>query len=909
MSKRPGGDFSDKRPFPTQSRVVIIGGGVVGCSVAYHLAKMGWGKYVVLVESGQISCGTTWHAAGLIGQMRSTASETQLSGVYGCKLYSELEAETGVATGFRRVGSLTLARTLDRLTLLKRNASRARAYGIEAHIISGKEAGELWQKEGVEMVTEDLVGALWLPGDGTATSTDLCASLASGAKQKGVRIFENARVSGVEVDEAPLTGSNTSRGPRRIKSVKTSRGEIQCEIIVNTAGQWARQVGAMAGVNVPLHSAEHFYIVSQPFQPPVTPNLPVMRDPDVYTYYREWSGGLVMGGFEPRCKPVFSDGVPEKFEFALLQEDWEHFSVLMPGALERVPALETAGVRMVNGPESFTPDNQYILGEAPELRKYYVAAGFNSSGIASAGGAGRALAEWIVADAPTLDLWAVDIRRFGGFHSNVNFLRERTFETLGLHYQIPWPKRELESARPLRRSPLYQHLLDSGAYMGSKYGWERPNYYDPAYDVRQKKRNKETPPTTTISASSNTSASSVKDFSGADPLAIQPSSATSFSNASGPKMVWAFGKTNWFPFQAAEHRATRERVALFDQSSFVKYLIQGRDACTYLQYLCANDVDVPDDRLVYTTMLNDKGGIETDCTITRLAWNKFLLVTSTAQGTRDRDWIERSIQPDQFVTVTDVTSSWSVLSVMGPRSRELLQRASDGRAKLNNEHAPFGSSTEIEIGFATVRANRVTYVGELGWELYVPTEFTVSVYEKLWESARADGTKGYDELGMLNAGYFAIDSLRLEKGYRAWGHDLSPMINPYEAGLGFAVKLDKSTPFKGQEALKKYKQQWSNTPPTRMVSILFRDSDAYPLGDEPILRNGELVGYLSSAGFGHTLGRGVGLGYVSTPGKKSPVTKEWLEGAEYEVEVHGKKWKVDVSLQPFYDPKSTRIKM
>lgn len=418
------------------------------------------------------------HAAGLIGQMRSTASETLLSGVYGCKLYSELESETGVATGFRRVGSLTLARTADRMTLLRRNAARARAYGIDAEMVSGEEAGRLWSKEGVEMKTSDLHGALWLPGDGTATSTDLCASLAAGAKQRGVRIFERAAVTGIDLDETPRAslsspGSST-RGEKRIRGVRTSRGDVACEIVVNCGGQWSRQIGALAGVNVPLHSAEHFYVVTQALNLPVTPNLPVMRDPDVFVYYREWSGGLVMGGFEPRCKPVFDgpQGVPPpgEFEFALLEEDWDHFSTLMPGALERVPALATAGVRMVNGPESFTPDNQYILGESPELRRFYVAAGFNSSGIASAGGAGRAIAEWIVEDEPTLDLWSVDIRRFGRFHANGHFLRDRTFETLGLHYQIPWPKREMESGSGERQGRTHAGANLPKVVRGSAFG-------------------------------------------------------------------------------------------------------------------------------------------------------------------------------------------------------------------------------------------------------------------------------------------------------------------------------------------------------------------------------------------------------------------------------------------------------
>ncbi|MBL8670329.1 MAG: FAD-dependent oxidoreductase, partial [Alphaproteobacteria bacterium] len=656
---------------PARARAVIIGGGIVGCSVAYHLTKLGW-RDVVLLEQGRLSGGTTWHAAGLVGQLRAHQNMTKLIR-YSTELYAGLEAETGQATGWKQCGSITVARTQERMTLLKRIAAAAKAQGVVCEPISPREAGDRWPP----MRTDDLIGAVWLPGDGKANPADVTQALAKGARSRGALILERVRVTGIQVRDGAAVG------------VDTESGSIAAEIVVNCAGQWAKAVGRLCGVTVPLHSAEHMYIVTGKI-PGVRPDLPVMRDPDGYIYFKEEVGGLVMGGFEPDAKPWGMDGIPADFEFQLLPDDWDQFQILMESALVRVPALEKAEIKQfLNGPESFTADNNFILGEAPELKRFFVAAGFNSMGIASAGGAGRALAEWIVAGEPSLDLWPVDIRRFARFNGNDAWLKERVREVLGLHYMMPWPNRELRSARPLRRSPLFDRLAAKGACFGSKMGWERPNWFAPP---------------------------GVKS-----------------------ELAYGFERQNWFAHAAAEHQAAREAVAIFDQTSFSKFLLQGRDAEAVLQRLCANDVAVPVGRMVYTGMLNGRGGYESDLTVTRLAADSYLVVTGTAQATRDADWIRRNIPEESRAVLTDVTSAYAVMPVMGPRARDLLRRAS--RADLSDAAFPFGTMREIDVGFATVLAGRITYVGALGWELYVPTEFAATVYDRLCEEGAALGLK------------------------------------------------------------------------------------------------------------------------------------------------------------------------
>jgi 4-methylaminobutanoate oxidase (formaldehyde-forming) len=812
---------------PGRARVVIIGGGVIGASVAYHLTILGWTD-VLLLEQGQLSCGTTWHAAGLVGQLRASEAGTRLV-QYSTGLYERLEGETGQATGFRRCGGLIVARTADRMTALRRTEATGQAFGIECELISAGQAAERYPL----LRSEDLVGALWLPGDGRADPVDLTAALARGARQRGATIRERVRVTGI-----------TSRAGRAT-GVRTDAGDVEAEVVVNCAGQWAKHVGAMAEVTVPLHSAEHFYVVTEQIAG-VHPGLPVLRDPDGYTYFKEETGGLVVGGFEPQAKPwVSPEELPYPFEFQLLAEDWDHFGLLMDSAVHRLPVLAETGIRkFYNGPESFTPDNQFILGEAPELAGFFVAAGFNSVGIASAGGAGLTLAQWITDGQPDADLTQVDIRRFAAFNGNSRWLRDRVSEVLGLHYAIPWPNRELETARPFRRSPVYAQLARAGACFGSKMGWERANFFAPSGQAAE--------------------------------------------------IEYSWGQQNWQPWSAAEQLAVRQRVAVFDQTSFSKYLVSGDDAEAALQWLCTNDVAVPPDRTVYTGMLNDRGTYESDITVTRLSATEYLLVASAATTERDADHIRRRRPAGSRVTLTDVTSAYAVYGVMGPASRGLLSRLTS--ASLEDAAFPFGSSARIDLGYATVRATRITYVGELGWELYVPAEFAVGVYADLM-AAGAD-------LGVVNAGYYAIESLRLEKAYRAFGRELTPDYNPAEAGLLFACKLGGSLGFLGREAVEKAR---SDGPRRRLVSVVLDDGEAMLWGGELLLRDGAPAGLLTSGAFGATLGAAVGLGYLRDPAG-GVVTADFARSGRYQVNVGGQLLDAKVQLRPPYDPAGSRTR-
>jgi 4-methylaminobutanoate oxidase (formaldehyde-forming) len=796
----------------------------MGCSVAYHLAKCGW-REIVLLEQGRLSCGTTWHAAGLVGQLRAHQNMTRLV-QYSADLYSRLEAETGQATGWKQCGSVLVARTAARHALFKRIASAATAQGVACELISIEQAASRYPI----MRTDDLVGALWLPLDGKVNPADITQALAKGARMGGVKIFEQTRVTAIHSRSGAVTG------------VATSSGDIKADIVVNCAGQWAKQVGRMCGVTVPLHSAEHMYIVTGRIGG-VHPDLPVLRDPDGYIYVKEEVGGLLMGGFEPQAKPWAMDGIPENFEFGMLPDDWDQFEILMQNALIRLPALETAEIKtFMNGPESFTPDNNFIMGEAPELKNFFVGAGFNSIGIASGGGAGRALAEWIVEGEPTLDLWPVDIRRFARFYDNEVLLHDRVKEVLGLHYMMPWPNRELASVRPFRRSPLYDRLAAKHAVFGSKMGWERPNFFAP------------------------TKADARIDYS--------------------------LGRQNWFPFVAAEHEATRSAVAVFDESSFAKFLLQGRDAQAVLQRLCAANMNVPVGTSVYTGMLNERGTYESDLTVNRIGEDCFLLVTGTAQATRDAAWINRNLPADARAFLTDVTSAYAVIAVMGPKSRDILARLT--KTPLDNAAFPFGTIREIGVGFANVLAMRRTYVGELGWELFVPVELATGVYDALM-------TAGAD-LGVRDAGYYAIDSLRLEKGYRAWGRELTPDVTPYQAGLSFAVNLDKGD-FIGRDALLAAKVR---PPAKRLLSFAALSPDT-PLayGGELILRDDAPVGEVTSAAYGHSVKAVVALGYVATSG--AAVDAAFLN-SKLEIDIGGERVPVRASLKPPYDPAGTKLK-
>jgi sarcosine dehydrogenase len=811
---------------PSSAKIVIVGGGIVGCSVAYHLGKMGITD-VLLLERGRLTCGSTWHAAGLVGQLRTSANITQLLG-YSVALYDRLEKETGLATGWKRNGGLRLACNPERWTEVKRQATTATSFGLEMHLLSAKEAQALWPL----MQVDDVVGAAFLPTDGQASPSDITMSLAKGARSAGVTIIEGVTVSGIDAED------------RRVRAVVTDQGRIACDKLVICAGQWSRDLGRMAGVNIPLVSVQHQYLITEGIDG-VTPNLPTLRDPDRLTYWKEEVGGLVMGGYEPNPKPWAIDGFPDRFEFQLLEDDLEHFVPLLELAMGRVPAMQTVGIKQfINGPESFTPDGNFILGEAPEMRGIYVGAGFNAFGIAAGGGGGMALAEWVAKGEPPFDLWPVDIRRFGKNHLDTSWVRTRALEAYAKHYTTAWPHEEYRSGRPLRRSPLYDRLKGEGACFGEKLGWERPNWF-------------------------------------ADLV-------------SGEKAEdrYSYERQNWFDAVGREHKAARERVVLFDQTSFAKFLMVGRDAEKALSWIAAGDVARPPGRLVYTQMLNDHGGIECDLTVSRLSETEYYIVTGTGFATHDFDWIARSIPEGLDARLIDVTSSSAVLSVMGPRSRDVLQALTEH--DMGNAAFPFGSAKRITLAGAPALALRVTYVGELGFELHIPVEFALSVYDALMAAGR--------EHGITNAGYRAIESLRLEKGYRAWGADIGPDHSALVAGLAWATKLKSNTPFRGRAAL----EAQAAKPLPRLLAGFTTDPSIVLLGRETIYRDGKRVGWLTSGGYGYAVGRSIGYGYVRDP--ENGVDRDMVLSGSYELEVATVRVPAEAFLEPLYDPTMARIK-
>jgi len=810
---------------PSHARVVIIGGGIVGCSVAYHLAKRSCTD-VLLLERRQLTCGTTWHAAGLVGQLRATQNLTRLA-QYTTQLYEGLERETGQATGFRQTGSVAVAASEARFEELKRGASMARCFGLEVQILTPGEARERWPL----LAIDDVVGAVYLPKDGRTNPVDTTQALARGARMRGARIVEGVKVTGI------------LRAGGRVTGVATEAGEVRADVVVNCAGMWAREVGALADVSVPLHAAEHFYIVTQPI-PGLAADLPILRDADACSYFKEDAGKLLVGWFEPEAKPWGGEGIPESCAFEQLPADLAHIEPLFAGAMRRVPILENIGVQVFfNGPESFTPDDRYLLGEAPELRGLYVAAGFNSIGIQSAGGAGKVLADWIIDGHPPFDLWDVDIRRCAPFQRNRRYLRDRTVEVLGLLYAMHWPYRQPQSARGVRKSALHDRLAAAGACFGEVAGFERANWFA--------------------------------------------------APGEQPRYEYSYGRQNWFAASAAEHRAVREAVGLFDQSSFAKFVLKGRDAPSILGRLCANDVEVPVGRIVYTQWLNERGGIEADLTVTREAEDSYLIVSACATQTRDFLWLTRSIPDEARAAAVDVSPAYAVLGLMGPKSRELLQSLTD--ADLSTAAFPFGTSRIIDLGYARVRASRITYVGELGYELYIPTEFAQSVYDVI--------VKAGASFGLRLAGYHALNSLRIEKAYRHWGHDISDEDTPLEAGLAFAVAWEKPGGFLGREALL---EQRARGVRRRLAAFALERADRLLYHNEPIWRNGELVGKISSGMFGHTLRAPLGLGYVAGGGES--VSDDWILSGHYEIEVAAERVPARVSLRPFYDPGSERVK-
>ncbi|MCP4388432.1 MAG: FAD-dependent oxidoreductase [Gammaproteobacteria bacterium] len=816
--------MKQKTEIPGQAKIVIIGGGIIGCSTAYHLAKMGCND-IVLLEKHKLTSGSTFHAAGLVGQLRTNANVTQLLG-YSVELYKTLEQETGLATGWKMNGGLRLACNEQRWIEVKRQATTAHSFGLEMHLLSPREAQDLWPV----MDISDLVGAAFLPTDGQANPSDITQSLASGARKGGVQICEDIEVTGFKFDDDD------------IRAVQTSQGDIRCERLVICGGQWSHQLGRMAGVNIPLVSVQHQYLVTEAMAG-IAVDLPTLRDPDRLTYFKEDVGGLVMGGYEPNPIPWAQDGIPEGFNFTLLNNDWDHFEPLMEQAIARVPTLADAGIKqMFNGPESFTPDGNFILGQAPERNNVFVGAGFNAFGIASGGGAGMALAEWTLNGEPPFDLWPVDIRRFGQPHRDIEWVRQRTLEAYSKHYTMAWPFEESRSCRPSRRSPLYPALKSRGACFGEKLGWERPNWFAADTDSAQDE--------------------------------------------------YSFARQNWFEAVGREHQAVRESVAVFDQSSFAKYRVSGKDAETALSWICANNVSVTSGSVVYTQMLNSRGGIESDLTVTRISENEYYLVTGTGFATHDLDWIRRNLPAGCDVRVDDVTSAWAVLSLMGPRSRELLLALVT--EDLSNEYFAFATMRELAISGAGVRALRVSYVGELGWELHVPVESALSVYEALMRAG--------SEHGIVDAGYRAIESLRLEKAYRAWGADIGPDYTPLEAGLGWALDLKSGKPFVGREAI--VKQQ--TKPLTRSLACFtLPGCDRVLLGRETIYRDGERVGWLSSAGWGYTANTNIGFGYVRNA---DGVDQDYLKSGSYELEVATERIACEFQQGPLYDPKMLRIK-
>lgn len=809
---------------PDRAQIVVIGGGIIGCSTAYHLARDHKAD-VILLEQGQLTSGSTWHAAGLVGQLRSSASITKVL-KYSVDLYKRLDQETGLETGWKMSGCLRLATNQDRWTEYKRLATTAQSFGMDMHLLSPEEARAMFPL----MQVDDLVGASWLPTDGQASPSDITQSLAKGARMHGAKIFEHVRVTGFDMKDG------------RILAVKTDKGDIACEKVVNCAGQWARQVGAMAGINVPLQPVKHQYVITEKIDG-LSSDAPTIRDPDRRTYFKEEVGGLCFGGYEPNPQGWTTGDVPNEFEFQLFDDDYDHFEQHMMQAIERVPALGNVGVKqMINGPESFTPDGNFILGPAPECVNMFVGAGFNAFGIASGGGAGWVLAQWVIDGEAPLDLWVVDIRRFAAMHKDRQWVNDRTLEAYGKHYEIGFPHVEYESGRPRIVSPLYDRLKSHRAVFGSKLGWERPNWFAP--------------------------------------------------EGTEPRDIPTMGRQNWFDAVGDEHRHVREKVGIFDQSSFAKYEVSGPDALAALSHICANDVTKPVGRLTYTQLLNTRGGIEADLTVARLADDRFYIVTGTGFRTHDLAWIREHVPEGADVRIEDITENHGTLSLMGPHARDVLEKITS--ADVSNSAFPFGHVRAIDIAGHTVRALRVTYVGELGWELHVPIGATGEIFDALMQAG-----KPWD---IRPVGYRALESLRLEKGYRAWGSDITPNDTPYEAGLGWAVRRDSNTGFVGQKALAAIAGQSLKK---RFAGFVIDDPDAVLVGRETILRNGQAVGYLTSGGYGYTIGKSIGYGYVRN---EDGVSDDFLEDGDYELVIAMERFPARISMKPFIDPANARVK-
>ena len=810
---------------PKNARVVIVGGGVIGCSVAYHLAKKGWND-VVLLERKQLTSGTTWHAAGLIAQLRASANMSKLA-KYSQELYGNLEKETGVATGFKRCGSITVALTEERKEEIFRQAAMARAFGVDVEEISPEEVKSKYEHLNIDGVK----AGVWLPKDGQGDPGNITQALAKGARNRGAKIFENTLVTGITKKGRRVSGVNWNS--------ENESGYIEADMVVNCGGMWGHEVGRMVGVNVPLHACEHFYIVTEPIKG--LTQLPVLRVPDECAYYKEDAGKFLLGAFEPVSKPWGMGGIPKDFEFDQLPEDFDHFEPILEEACERMPMLAEVGIQtFFNGPESFTPDDAYHLGLAPELDNFWVAAGFNSIGIQSAGGAGMALAEWMDTGSKPFDLGDVDISRMQPFQGNKKYLFERSKETLGLLYADHFPFLQKKTARNIRRTPFHHQLLSQGAVMGEIAGWERANWF------------------------------SEKD-----------------QKAS---YEYSWKRQNWFDNAAREHCSVRENVGMYDMSSFGKIRIEGRDATKFLNFVAGGQYDVEIGKIVYSQFLNNAGGIEADVTITRLSEIAYLVVTPAATRLADQVWLTRNAI-NFNVVITDVTAGEGVLAVMGPNSRKLLQKVSPNC--FDNEINPFGTSQEIEIGMGLARVHRVTYVGELGWEIYCSSDQAGHIFDTLFEAGK--------DFNLKLCGMHMMDSLRIEKGFRHFGHDITCEDHVLEAGLGFAVKTNKPN-FIGRDAVLRKKESGLDR---RLLQFVLTDSEPLLYHNEPILRDGKLIGHLTSGNYGHTIGAAIGLGYV--PCKNETVAD--ILASNYEIDVAGSKIKANVSINSIYDPKSERVKI
>ncbi len=807
---------------PSHARVVIIGGGVGGCSIAYHLTQMGWSDVVVL-ERHELTSGSTWHSAGLVGQLRSDVNLTRMM-CYSTDLYRRLKDETDHDPGWYQSGSLRLASSPERLEALKRLVGLSRSFGMPLELISPREAQELFPL----MTLDGVVGAAYIPTDGRVDPTGLTMALAVGAKTRGAKIYNDTNVTGITLRD------------RRVHKVITDQGTIETEFVVNAAGQWAGEIGRMVGLNLPVIPIAHQYLVTEPIEG-VRRNMPSMRDPDLLVYFREEVGGLVMGGYEQNPVPWGLDGIPLDFKYQLLAPDWDRFAPLVENAILRVPALETAGiVELLNGPEAFTPDSEFLLGPT-SVKGFWVAAAFCAHGLAGAGGIGKVMAEWIIEGQPEWDVWHMDVRRFGSNYASQDYVLARTLETASWQYDIHYPREERESARMLRLSPAYHREKELGAFFGEKTGWERPNWYTPHEEK-----------------------------------------ATHGYELKG----WA--ARYWSPAIGFEHLSTRERAGLFDETSFSKIEVRGPGALTFMQHICANNVDRPVGTVIYTQMLNPRGGIECDLTVTRLAPDRFLLISGTAFGEHDLSWLRLHMPEGGSVIVEDVTSSYACLGLWGPRARAILERVT--KEDVSNQGFPYMTARRIAVGYVPVLALRVTYVGELGWELHCPMECGQRLWDTLWEAGQPEG--------LVPAGYRAIDSLRLEKGYRYWGADVTPDYTPFEAGLGFAVRLDKGD-FIGREALLKQKEEGLRQ---KLCCLTLEDPAAIAIGKEPICTRDEdrVVGWVTSGGYGYSVGKSIAYGYL--PMEYAAV------GTALEIEILGERINAVVECERLWDPLGERIK-